>query len=200
VQDLQSKVNKMADLFQAPIPGQSLTDEPKNAPWENPSEMSTVEEVVTHYIEKLNRDEVIDDLALIFELGGSLQEITETMMIMGTMNGLHTVDTQMLAGPMVGAYIKAIMSEQGIEVKETDIDENKIRTEKQKKRLDAIYVDAIQKSLKNGDDEGTEMLRQMQDANMDDEPMAEEPMVEEEETIEEPMVEQPAGLMARGMV
>tara|TARA_B110000977_G_C10995621_1_gene461711 strand:+ start:103 stop:702 length:600 start_codon:yes stop_codon:yes gene_type:complete len=199
VQDLQSKVNKMADLFQAPIPGQSLTDEPKNAPWENPSEMSTVEEVVTHYIEKLNRDEVIDDLALIFELGGSLQEITETMMIMGTMNGLHTVDAQMLAGPMVGAYIKAIMSEQGIEVKETDIDENKIRTEKQKKRLDAIYVDAIQKSLKNGDDEGTEMLRQMQDANMDDEPMAEEPMLEEE-IIEEPMVEQPAGLMARGMV
>ena len=105
----------------------------------------------------------------------------------------------MLAGPMVGAYIKAIMSEQGIEVKETDIDENKIRTEKQKKRLDAIYVDAIQKSLKNGDDEGTEMLRQMQDANMDDEPMAEEPMLEEE-IIEEPMVEQPAGLMARGMV
>ena len=181
----------MADLFQAPIPGQS--------PWENPSEMNTVEEVVTHYIEKLNRDEVIDDLALIFELGGSLQEITETMMIMGTMNGLHTVDAQMLAGPMVGAYIKAIMSEQGIEVKETDIDENKIRTEKQKKRLDAIYVDAIQKSLKNGDDEGTEMLRQMQDANMDDEPMAEEPMLEEE-IIEEPMVEQPAGLMARGMV
>ena len=191
----------MADLFQAPIPGQSLTDEPKNAPGENPSELSTVEEVVTHYIQKLNRDEVIDDLALIFELGGSLQEITETMMIMGTMNGLHTVDAQMLAGPMVGAYIKAIMSEQGIEVKETDRDENKIRTEKQKKRLDAIYVNAIQQSLKNGDDEGTEMLRQMQDANMDDEPMAEEPMVEEEEeTIEEPMVEQPAGLMARGMV
>ena len=34
----------MATPFDAPIPGQSLTDEPGNAPWEKPAQYDTVEE------------------------------------------------------------------------------------------------------------------------------------------------------------
>ena len=32
------------ELLKAPIPGQSLTDEPKNYPWENPPEITDPEE------------------------------------------------------------------------------------------------------------------------------------------------------------
>ena len=189
----------MEDLFKAPIPGQSLTDEPRNAAWENPPEMDTMEEAVAYYIEKLSDEDSTDDLALLFDLGANIQDVTETLLIMGTMKGLHTVDVQMLAAPIVGAYIKALMVPYGVETPETAVDPEKLRTERQKRRLDVIIADAIEKSVKSGEDEGTEMLRGMQDA-VDEEPEAaaiEQPM---DEAPEEPMVEgeTPQGLMARG--
>jgi hypothetical protein len=189
----------MTNLFQAPVPGQSLTDEPRNAAWENPPEIETMEEAVTYYIEKISDEDSLDDLALLFELGANVQDVTETLLIMGTMKGLHTVDVQMLAAPIVGAYIKAAMVPYGVETPETAVDPDKLRTERQKQRLDTIFRDAIEKSVQQGEDEGTELLRGMQDAVSEEpqEATIEQPM---EETTEEPMVEgeAPQGLMARG--
>ena len=189
----------MTNLFQAPVPGQSLTDEPRNAAWENPPEIDTMEEAVTYYIEKISDEDSLDDLALLFELGANVQDVTETLLIMGTMKGLHTVDVQMLAAPIVGAYIKAAMWPYGVEAPETAIDPDKLRTEKEKRRLDVIFADAIEKSVKAGEDEGTEMLRGMQDAVSEapEEATIEQPM---DKAPEEPMVEgeAPQGLMARG--
>ena len=189
----------MTNLFQAPVPGQSLTDEPRNAAWENPPEIETMEEAVTYYIEKISDEDSLDDLALLFELGANVQDVTETLLIMGTMKGLHTVDVQMLAAPIVGAYIKAAMVPYGVDTPETAVDPDKLRTAREKRRLDVIIADAIEKSVKSGEDEGTEMLRGMQDA-VEEEPEAaaiEQPM---DEAPEEPMVEgeTPQGLMARG--
>lgn len=189
----------MTNLFQGPIPGQSLTDEPRNHAWENPPEMDTVEEAVGYYIEKLSDEDSADDLAILFELGANIQDVTETLMIMGTMKGLHTVDVQMLAAPIVGAYIKALMVPYGVETPETAVDPEKLRTARQKQRLDTIFRDAIEKSVRQGEDEGTELLRGMQEAVSEEpqEATIEQPM---EETTEEPMVEgeAPQGLMARG--
>ena len=36
------------DLLDAPIPGQSLTSEPGNYPWEQPPQLNTVDEAVEH--------------------------------------------------------------------------------------------------------------------------------------------------------
>ena len=52
----------MTNLIQAPVPGQSLTDSPKNPPWERPSELSEVKDVVTYYIERLADEDVMDDM------------------------------------------------------------------------------------------------------------------------------------------
>ena len=37
------------ELLKAPIPGQSLTDEPKNYPWENPPEITDPEEAIARF-------------------------------------------------------------------------------------------------------------------------------------------------------
>ena len=63
----------MSQLMQGPIPGQSLTDLPKNSPWEKPSELNEVSDVVRHYVDRLADDEVMDDLSVVFELGGDLK-------------------------------------------------------------------------------------------------------------------------------
>ena len=40
----------MTSPFDRPIPGQSLADEPRNNPWENPAEMADIEDVTKYYI------------------------------------------------------------------------------------------------------------------------------------------------------
>ena len=96
----------MADLIQAPIPGQSLTGTPKNVPWEKPSELNEVKEVINHYVEKLADQDTMDDIAILFELGADLKTVTEGLWLTGSMSGLHTVETGMLAGPVISSFIR----------------------------------------------------------------------------------------------
>lgn len=185
---------KEVNLFEGPIPGQSLTDAPKNSPWESPPEMNELEEVVTYYIEKLSKPEVLDDLALVFEMGGNVEDITETMVMMGTMKGVHTVDIQMLATPMVGAYIKAAMTYYDMDVPMNVLEGSDVDTEREKMRMKKVFEDAIEKSKTKGADEGTELLQEMSEA-VDE--MPEEGAAETETPMEAPEVEAPTGLMSK---
>jgi len=192
----------MVDLLRAPIPGQSLTDEPRNAPWETPPDLNTVEEALEYYVKRLSKEKALDDLALVFQLGGDLDTISETVTVMGTMNGVHTVDVQMLVKPLVAEYIRLAMRTYGITVKDAMFDEVEMNKKLEEGRMDAILQDAIERSIKgNGRDVGTELLEDMQAAT---EEQAETPEFEESETEEyeaqetEAPTEAPAGLMARG--
>ena len=65
--------------FDRPIPGQSLTGEPKNNPWENPAQMSEIEDVTKFYIERLANQEVIDDIAALCQSGIPLKPIVQSI-------------------------------------------------------------------------------------------------------------------------
>lgn len=191
----------MPDLFQAPIPGQSLTDEPRNAPWENPPDLNTVEEAAEYYIKRLSKEQALDDLSLVFQLGGDLDTVTETVVTMGTMKGVHSVDVQMLVKPVVAEYIRLAMTTYGVDVQESMFDEDEMNTKREEGRMDAILQDAIERSIKEGGkDEGTELLQDMQVAAESGEMEDEAPEMEEPEEAGqevEPAAE-PVGLMARG--
>ena len=45
------------DIFDRPIPGQSLTDEPKNYPWEHPAQFSDLREARDRIFEGLTQEE-----------------------------------------------------------------------------------------------------------------------------------------------
>ena len=77
----------MASPFDAPIPGQSLTDEPGNAPWEKPAEISSVEDTVKYYINKLADQDVMDDLAVMFDAGLTVKPFVKTMVQAGVYAG-----------------------------------------------------------------------------------------------------------------
>ena len=70
-------------MFDAPIPGQSLTDEPRNYPWENPPELSTVSETLDFYMEKLTDTDVIDNLLMMLQVGMPVEKITSTLTLGG---------------------------------------------------------------------------------------------------------------------
>ena len=64
-------------MFAGPIPGQSLTREPKNYPWENPPQMVDVDEVITFHLNKLTEEDSIDNLLLLLESGMPISTLVE---------------------------------------------------------------------------------------------------------------------------
>ena len=190
----------MANLFQGPIPGQSLTDTPKNGPWENPPDLNTVEEATDYYIKKLSTPKALDDLSLVFQLGGNLRNVSETLALMGTMKGVHSVDVQMLVAPVIGEYIRLAMNAYGVEVPDDLLTEEEENAKYEESRMDAILQDAVERSIKEGG-KGSEQLEDMQDAAESQEMEDEAPEMEEPEEAGqevEPAAEEPVGLMARG--
>ncbi len=55
--------------FEAPIPGQSLTGEPKGYSWENPPQMDKVEDIIKFYVRNMSEQEVIDDIFIALDEG-----------------------------------------------------------------------------------------------------------------------------------
>jgi hypothetical protein len=196
----------MVNMLQGPIPGQSLTDTPRNAPWERPSEFDTVEDAVKFHINKLADPDVMDDIAIAFELGADLKTMSEMIVTMGSMKGLHTVEVGMLAGPVVASFIKMAMHSLGVDTPETPVSFEEASTDKEKARLQLLIDDAVDKAIAAGgneDDPGLAFLQELstgeaepEEPAMMDEPVAqeEEPQVEEAAPEEMP---QGAGLMAR---
>ena len=43
-------------LFDVPIPGQGLTAELGSRPWQNPPQLSTVDEAIDYYVERLTEE------------------------------------------------------------------------------------------------------------------------------------------------
>lgn len=167
------------DRFDRPIPGESLTSAPRDFPWERPPELVEVGDVVDYYIQKLANDETMDDMAATFEMGADVNTIVGSMMKMGAMNGLHTVQAGMLAGPSVGAFIKAAMSTYGIDAKEEAVDSGV----RQKKRAEKRVLD---------------MVRSKMDIPSEEEVMEEAPAAEPEQAeVVMQAEESPMGLMAR---
>ena len=52
----------MSEVFNRPIPGQALTDEPKNYPWERPPEITEPNEAVRYHLDRISDPEVIDNI------------------------------------------------------------------------------------------------------------------------------------------
>ena len=186
----------MADLIQAPIPGQSLTGTPKNVPWEKPSELNEVKEVINHYVEKLADQDTMDDIAILFELGADLKTVTEGLWLTGSMSGLHTVETGMLAGPVISSFIRVAMKSYGLDAPEESVSPNERAKEREMRRLEALIGKMLEDTDREGGDPGVELIEEIGQAVGGEAPVEEESMeMEQPETMDEP-----TGLMSRGAV
>ena len=171
--------------FDRPIPGQSLTDEHKNNPWENPAEMSDMMEITKYYINRLADQEVIDDLATLMKVGIPLKPVVESITTAGTMRGLHSVDAAMNVGPTIHHFLKEAIESMGVEVDEDGIDYEKQSKERELERLKMLVANYLSENPDDGTDPGKQMLQEVLDAGE----------TEEEEATPE---DKPMGLMAKG--
>lgn len=168
--------------FARPIPGASLTSKLGKYPYENPPDMVEIEDVMNHYMSKLADQEVIDDIALICELGVPIKPIVKSLVTSQQMEGRHSIDAGLIVAPVLHEFIKQAVEATGITVKDDDRDYQKEAEAKEMQRFKALTMKYMSDIDKQGDP-GIELLKDI---------------VEPEAATEEPVKEKPMGLMAKG--
>ena len=164
------------DMFNAPIPGQSLTTEPKGFPWERPPEITDPEEAIQYHLERISRQDILEgilDLIEVEEL--DVKTLTSGIMRGAVASGMHTIDVALLVAPVVHEFIKqgalafGLNPDDGFEDKEEK----------------AEYAKARSTSL------AKKMLKEMP-------PEVAVEAVQEKPVKEQVVAEKPKGLMSRG--
>ena len=156
-------------LFDAPIPGQSLTAELGGRPWQSPAQYPTVDEAIEYYMSRMATDEFADSLLEVMEMGIPLTTMANTIQMSSVMEGKHSVDVGMLVMPMLIEMMMLIGDSAGIEY------DNGLTELKDDTTKDAV-LDNIRRKLK--------------------EKIGEKEETPEVEGVEEE-IEEPTGLMAR---
>ncbi len=156
-------------MFDAPIPGMSLTHELGARPWQSPPQYTTVDEAIEYYLERMSTDEFMDQMADVLEMNVPVTTLANTIQLSGVMDGKHTVDVGMLVMPLLMEIIMLIGDNAGVKYDSglTDVPDNRTKD---------TLIEAVRKEMQQKIDESEET------------PEAEE--VKEEE-------EPKSGLMAR---
>tara|TARA_R110000803_G_scaffold150021_1_gene215447 strand:- start:100 stop:645 length:546 start_codon:yes stop_codon:yes gene_type:complete len=174
-------------VLDRPIPGQSLTDEPKNYPWERPPEISDPDEALSFYINKLENPDTLDGvMELLEDTRITLTGLVSGLTRLNTSRGVHGIDVGLIISPAIHEYIKRVADIVGIEYEEglpkKGTDEE---TERKKSSIKALGMLA---------DAGIELPSAS--AKVDTIPEGEVP--EKDMEVKEVMAEEePMGLMAR---
>ena len=168
----------MGASLQGPIPGQSLTMEPGNAPWEQPPLYADTQQVLAFYLEKLQDEDIMDDALFAFSQGFPISTFVESMTTVGVMEGYHTVDASILISPVLHEYLFSIAKAAGIDAVEN---EKPTKDEKakatQKKRLVILLQKEFGDSLNDQTSEGLNPLEEEPEMPLPSENEEEPPLI-----------------------
>lgn len=176
-------------MFNAPIPGESLTKPPKQYPWERPPEYTDPEEVLQLYVRKLNEPDRMEGLMDALEIGFPLKDLVEGLTRLGVANGIHTVDVSLIVAPVLHDYIKSFADELQIEYDEGFEDKQQVKKDREARTYLKTKL-MLEKKMKS--------RKVSQPSKATEEAYAEEGMDQEEEAAPTmPEEEMPTGLIAR---
>lgn len=109
--------------FSAPIPGMSLTDTPKNAPWERPPEITDPQKAVEAHLDRLiDADRMEAILHLIEVEDFTIKEVTSALVRSAVANGIHSIDVGLIVSPAIHQFIKKTADSVGVEYEEGFVD------------------------------------------------------------------------------
>ena len=91
--------------FDTPVAGQSLTDTPKNYPWENPARFPQVEEASIFVWKKLHNKDTAAKIIILLETGVSVASITKVIIFSGFIEGAFSPDVGFKLTPIVQKMI-----------------------------------------------------------------------------------------------
>ena len=168
--------------FDYPVPGQSLTTPPRNAPYERPPQTVDPKEALQIHISNLNSKESMEDIAYFAEMGLDVKSQTEALLRSAVAEGIHSIDVSLIIAPLLHQFIVGRLEAMGLEYDEG------INNVAEKEGI--RYQRNISKAMK--------MLSGIKPTGDVDEMDLEQTEVEETAPVEEQTVEEPVkGLMAR---
>ena len=94
--------------FDAPIPGQSLTNEPGNSAWEHPAQFADVDSAMEFVMKKLTNENMNQQILLMLKNKIPVEAITRLIVFGGFVEGKWTVDVATLITPLVMQLIGAM--------------------------------------------------------------------------------------------
>jgi len=92
---------KPEEFLDAPVPGMSLTAEPKSRPWRRPSQVSTVDEALSLYTPIFKNKKTTKMMLQQIENGVPLTTIADVLITANAMEGRHTLDVGVLLAPVL---------------------------------------------------------------------------------------------------
>jgi len=171
-----------------PIPGQSLTDEPKNYAWERPPEITDPNEAVKYHLDRVADPEVIDNVFYALDMGMPVKTLTDSMMTGAVAKGMHSIDVGLIVEPLVRRAVMKIADNAGVDYKES-FDEQEASIEERAARM----VRIVESTPEEERDAGYDFLTEISSNVQEEEQPQEEPEMSEDTMVEE----KPKGLMAR---
>ena len=163
----------------AAVPGQSLTDYPKNYPWERPPEITDPNDAIKFHIDRIADEDVIDNVLDLLEFGIPAKTLAESMMTAAVGSGIHSIDVSLIVEPIVRDFIMKAADMAGVNYKEAFKPNEMTMAERA-----SLFDDAVASTPEGERDKGFELVKEASES------MKEKPV---EETTEE----EPKGLMAR---
>ena len=102
------------NIFDAPTPGQSLTDTPGNANWEHPPQFVKVDEAAEYIWDKLHSEEVLTQIISFLENEIPVEAIARMVLFGGFTEGKWTPDVAFIIIEPVLKMIAAIGIQGGV--------------------------------------------------------------------------------------
>ena len=107
--------NRKEPVFDMPIPGMGMTHEVGARPWQQPAQYTKVDDIAKFYIGKMQDEAFVEQALNLLETKMPVTMIANAMQTTGVMNGVHSIDTGMLALPIIMEMIMLIADTEGIE-------------------------------------------------------------------------------------
>ncbi len=188
----------------APIPGQSLTDEPNNFAWERPPEITDPDEAVVFHLDRLSEKPIVDSVLHLLQMGFPVDVLTRSILTGAVGSGMHSIDVSLLISPVIEEEIAYMGTTAGVKFKNT-FGNDETDDDIQEKKLKDVIMVRLEEELGKGDEsfirETTEALGSSQESTL--ETMQDEATPEQEEQQQEIMDDNPIdrgqGLMSRGV-
>ena len=168
-------------IFDAPIPGSSLTKEVGASPVKNPPQYTTVDEAIEFYVKQMSTEQFSNQVADVLEMGVPITSLVNIIQMHSVMEGRHTLDVSVMLMPILMEMIALVGDMHGVEY-DMGIDDE----DDPERASDALVEVATQK------------LKQQQYKNRNG-GVAEEPIVDEMPEDVSAVNEMSSGLMSRGL-
>ena len=197
------------------IPGQSLTDEPKNFAWERPPEITNPDKAIAYHIDYLSNPEVVESTLFILASGLPVKNFVDVLLTNAVGNGIHSIDISMIIKPVLEETVVLTAIEADIKFLE-EFDNSKAKEASQKTNEETLILSRLKEALEDDTDQGDEGLiedtvsalgEQPMDMGeegspVDDSEMPLEDMAQQDNMMEQepmPSSDTGMGLMSRGM-